>query len=189
MLKFFTEALGYFLEDRLSVLPEKPVVSFALPGQVPGRNAVNLFFSALAEDGELRSNEMQYERAAHGWIAHKPPLSLKCTYIVSIWPALDDPQEAALTQIKLLGEAYSLFALNQTLPDVYLPAPMKTSGLPKPVIALQKDDLWTRPEFWTSAGCLFRTAFSFCATIHLPVVEEHYEHIVEGVRLDYHGSR
>jgi len=185
MLRLFTEALGSFLTDRLSGLPEKPVVSFTLPGQVQGRNAVSVFLSAMTEDGDLRSNEIEYESTEYGWIARKPPISLKCTYIISAWSDAGNPNEAALIQAELLSAAYGVFSLaGGALPDAYVPAPMQTSGLPKPKLVLGKDNLHNLPEFWTSAGCTFHTAFSLSATIHIPVIEEHYEHIVEGVHTD-----
>ncbi|NLT57987.1 MAG: DUF4255 domain-containing protein [Clostridiales bacterium] len=185
MLRSFTEALGAFLTARLSDMPERPVASFALPGAVPGQNALNLFLSAMAEDAELRANEPQFARAGLGWVSTPPPLRLKCSYILSAWPAAENPAEAALVQLRLLGAAYGVFASAKTLPAVHLPAPMRVPGLTGPVLALSKDDLSQRPEFWASAGCLFRPAFSLTATVSLPVNAERYDHLVEDVQIDY----
>jgi len=185
MLRLFTEALGDFLVDRLSSMPLKPTASFALPGTIIGRNAVNLFLSSIAEDAGLRSNELQYERTEIGWLSTPPPLRLKCTYIISAWPASDDPAEAALAQQQILGEAYRVLVHAGTLPAAYIPPFMKSPNIPAPVIAISKDELHNRPEFWLSTGCTFRPAFSLAATVALPIVEEHYDHIVEGVQTDY----
>lgn len=185
MLRLFSEALGDYLAARLSDMPEKPVSSFSLPGTVAERNALSIYLTFIAEDAELRSNEEQYERTELGWISNPPPLRLKCTYVVSAWPTSDHPAEAALVRLRLLGRAFALFASVGALPAAYLPAPMKASGLSRPVITLSKDDLPRRPEFWTSAGCVFQPAFAFAATISLPVTEERYDDVVEKVKIDY----
>ena len=185
MLKLFTESLGAFLASGLSDMGEKPVVSFALPGAVPGKNALSIFLTGMVENAELRSNETKYERSDTGWIATKPPLMLKCTYVVSAWSASNNPTEASLIQMRLLSAAYHVFTAIKTLPKAYIPEAMNVTGNPKPVIAISKDDLPNRPEFWTSTGCMFHPSFSIVATIALPNVEEQYEHIVEGVQTDY----
>jgi len=186
MLKDFTEALGRYLVSRMAAMPEKPVASFSLPGAVAGQNALSIFLSAMAEDLDLRSSEPQYERQGLELVALPPPIRLRCTFIVSAWPAANKPpEEAAFAQLQLLGEAYRLMASLKTLPTAVLPEPMKGPGLPKPAIALVEDGLSGKPEFWTSAGCAFRPAFAFAATISLPVTERQYDHLVEEVRVDY----
>ena len=185
ILKSFTTALGEFLVARMSDMPEKPAVSFALPGAIAGKNALNLYFCSLIDDAELRSNETQYELRGTDWIARRPPLRLKCTYIVSAWPSAGNPQEAALSQMNMLSTAYSVIALSSTLPAAYLPEPMKATGLQRPVIAIEENPLASSPEFWTSAGCKFQPAFSFTATVSLPSTEEHFDNVVEGLQIDY----
>lgn len=185
MLRLFTESLGAFLLSRLSTLPEKPVVSFALPGAIPGQNALNIFLSTMMENAELRSNEPQYDRTEFGAFAVPPPLRLKCTYIVSAWPATEDPNQAAFIQQELLSEAYRVLAAFNKLPPAFIPAPMKADGLPAPVIELQKGEFQNRPEFWIAAGCAFHAAFSFTATVSLPAVAERYDHLVEELQIGY----
>jgi hypothetical protein len=186
MLNLFTEALGRYLVSRLSALPEKPVASFALPGAVPGQNAVNLFLSAMAEDMELRSNEPRFERLGLEWVSMPPPIRLKCSYIVSAWPSPDKPsEEAAFIQLQLLSEAYKTMATLKTLPAAFLPGPMADPGLPRPAIALSQDDLSSRPDFWMSAGCTFHPAFTFTASFSMPVTGKQHDHLVEEVQVDY----
>jgi hypothetical protein len=179
----FTESLGVFLISRLSKTPENPVVSFGLPGFVAERNALNLFLSAIVENADLRSNEPEYDRSEFGWYAKKPPLRLKCTYIVSAWPGTEDPSEAALIQQELLSGAYRVLASFSKLPATFIPAPLKAGNLPAPVLELPKSEFQNRPEFWISVGCAFRAAFSFSATVSLPLVEESYDHLVEDLEI------
>jgi len=187
MLKLFTEAFGEFLTAKLSDLPEKPVVSFALPGAVAGQNAVNIFLTSLRENAGLRSNEQQYKREGPGWVATIPPLRVTCTYIVSAWPCAEDPTEAALSQQQLLGAAYTAIASAGSLPAAFIPAPMNTADLPAPIIAISNDELHQNPEFWTSAGCKFRPAFSFSAAVALPLSDGRFDYGVgeDGVKIGY----
>ena len=185
MLKLFTEALGKFITARLASMPEKPVASFGLPGSVMGENAINIFLTAIAEDAELRSNEPQLERAAFGWVETKPPLRLKCTYLVSAWPVFPEGHTSALMQARLLGAAYAVIASASKLPGAFIPAPLKAAGLPAPVIAMPINAVPPPPDFWISAGCSYHAAFSFTATVSLPNAEERYDHVVEEVRIDY----
>ena len=185
MLRRFTVGIGEFLTARLSDMPEKPAVSFALPGAVTGKNALSLYLCAMTEDTQLRSNEKQYELAGGVWVSTQPPFRLKCTYIVSVWPGASDPSEAALVQQNILSAAYCLIATTATLPMAYLPSAMRGADLPKPVIAIADNELSGRPEFWASAGCAYRPSFSFTATVSLPFAAESYDHVVEGVQVDY----
>ena len=185
MLRLFTEALGVYLLSRMPGAPDTLTVSYALPGAMPGKDAVNLFLCSLAEDAELRENEKQYERVGAEWIAVPPPLRLKCTYIVSAWPAGEDKEEAALVQSGLLSAAYALLVSSGTLPSAFIPEPMKAPGLPKPIIALTDNTLAGSPEFWTSFGCAFRPAFTFSATISIPSAVQDYGYIVEGLDVGY----
>jgi len=185
LLRLFTETLGAFLTSRLSHLSEKPVASFALPGSVAGENALSLFLAAMTEDEDLRSNDGIHERVGLEWVTKLPPVRLKCTYIVSAWPASSDPAESALAQLRLLSAAFKIFASIHTLPPGWLPEPFKAPGLPEPVISLAKDDLSASPEFWAATGCLFHSAFAFTATISLPADDAAYDHVVEDVLVDY----
>ena len=166
-------------------MPEKPVVSYGLPGAVEGKNAISIFLYAMAEDAVLRSYDKNYERAAGAWVATPLPLRLKCGYIASAWPAAEDSSESVLIQQNLLSAAYSVLVSTSTVPSVYLPEPLKTDDLQKPVIALTDSVTLKDPAFWTSLGCAFRPAFSFDATVSLPIAEEHYDHIVEGLDIAY----
>jgi len=186
MLRMFTEALGQYLISRLSGLPEKPVVTYALPGAARDRDALNVYMTSMEEALELRTNEQRYERRGLEWITAQPPLRLRCAYIVSAWPASGDPAEAALAQLRLLNAAYKVIAKLKTMPPAALPDPMKGQGLPLPVISLAKDELSSRPEFWISAGCAFHPAFAFAATLSLPVEEDQYDYVVEEVITDYY---
>ena len=185
MLRLFTETIGEFLTDQLSELPEKPLVSYALPGSIAGRNALSIFLIGMTEDEELRSNEQQYLRVGAEWISQPPPIRLQCSYIVSAWPAAEDSAQAALIQLRLMCAAFRVFASIKTMPPGWLPAPMKIPGLPEPLIGLTKDELSGRPEFWAAAGCSFHAAFAFTATLALPAAETRYDHIVEKVLVDY----
>lgn len=185
MLKLFTEALGEFLTARLAGMPEKPEASFGLPGSVIGKNAVSIFLYAMEEDAELSSAEPQLERTAFGWVATKPPLRLKCTYLVSAWPEFPEGHTSALMQARLLGAAYAVFASTSKLPSAYVPAPLKAGGLTAPVIAMPKNAVPPPPEFWLASECTFHTAFSFTATVALPFVDGRYDHVVEEVQIDY----
>jgi hypothetical protein len=185
MLELFTEALGEYVAICLSDMPEKPTVSFALPGAVEGRDALNIFLIAMAEDVNLRTNEERYERVGLEWVSKPPPLRVKCTYIVSAWPAAVNPADAALAQLRLLGAAFKLFASIRTIPPNRLPAAFRGVDLPAPVIALTKDDLSHRSEFWVSAGCMFHPAFAFDATISLSAAGTGYDHVVEHVQIGY----
>gem|GEM_PF-2284720 len=185
ILRLFTEALGEYVCARLSDLPEKPVASFALPGGIRGQNALNLYFCALAEDADLRSNEKEFERVGDAWVSLLPPLRLKCTYIVSAWPDTPDPEEAALVQIRLLSRACAVFAASGNMPAAYLPAELNTAGLPKPLVSLIDHDLPKRPDFWSLAGCAFHPSFSLSATISIPIAETSYDHIVEELQIKY----
>jgi hypothetical protein len=185
ILRLFTEALGAFLAARLSALPDKPVVSFAFPGAVRGRNALNIFLCALAEDAERRSNEKEYSLVESEWISKPAALRVKCTYVASVWPDGGDAEEAALSQLRILGKAYSVLVSTSAFPKEYLPEPFKAADLPRPAIAIVSNDLSSRPEFWESAGSAFRPSFSFCAKVSLPADEEHYDHVVEGLDIKY----
>ena len=185
MLSLFTEALGAFLVSRLSDMPENPVASFSLPGDVAGRNALNIFLSSMVENAELNSNEPEYDRSEFGFIKLKPPLRLKCTYIVSVWPSAEDRNEAALIQQELLSETYRVFTYFSKLPLAFIPVPMRADDLPAPVLELPKGEFQNKPEFWTSNGCVYHTAFSCIATISLPAIQDSYDHIVEEVQADY----
>ena len=185
VLRLFTETLGKFLISQLSDLPEKPVVSYALPGSVAEQNALNIYLVSMTEDVELRSNETINERVGLEWISVQPPVRLQCTYVVSAWPASDNPADAALTQLRLLSAAFRVFASVKTLPPGWTPESLKGPGLPEPAIGLVKDDLSGRPEFWAAAGCLFHPAFAIAATISLPVEDKQYDYLVEEVLVDY----
>jgi hypothetical protein len=185
ILRLFTEALGVFLVSRLSELPEKPVASFAMPGGVAGKNALNIFLYAMEEDAEKRSSEKQFELKEEGWISTEPPLRLKCTYMISAWSAEANPESAALSQISMLSAAYKVFASAKTLPATYMPAQLNTPGLPKPVIGFAENALPGNPDFWISAGCAFRPSFSVNITVSLPVPTESYDDIVEGIQTGY----
>ena len=185
MLKLFSEAFGAFLISRLADMPENPVATFGLPGSVAGRNAVNLFLSSIVEDAELRTNEPEYERSEFGFIALKPPLRLKCTYIISVWPSTEDRNKAALIEHALLSEAYRVFTYFSKMPSAFIPESMKVDDLPAPVLAIPKGEFQNKPEFWTSAGCVFHTAFSCTATVSLPAIQDSYDHMVEEVQVGY----
>ena len=185
MLKLFTESLGAFLTSALADMEERPVVSFVLPGAVAGKNALSLFLSSMVENTDLRSSEVKYAQSEYGAVAIRPPIRLKCNYVVSVWPVSDNLVEAAFVQMRLLSAAYSVLSSVNTLPQAFIPEIIKSQDIPKPVIAISKDDLHNRPEFWTSSGCMYHPAFSLSATIALPIAEEHYEHIVKGVKTDY----
>ena len=185
MLRLFTETIGAYLTARMSDMPEKPAISFALPGLIPGKNALSVFLYAMTEDPQLRSNEKQYERAGDAWISSQPPLRLKCTYIVSAWPDTADQNEAALIQQDILSAAYRVLIPTAALPTAYLPTPLKAPGLPRPVIALNESESPGSPEFWTAIGSPFRPSFSFTATVSLPLIGESYDHVVEGLQIDY----
>ena len=185
MLRLFTEALGAFILQRLTDLPQAPAISYALPGAVPGKDALSLFLCTIAEDADLRSNEKLYEQTAFGWVAVQPPLRLKCSYIVSAWPAADDKEEAALSQARLLGSVYSALLSAGSMPLSFLSAPLNSAGLPKPVIALTENALSNRPEFWISVGCAFRPSFSFTATVSVPAAGDSREYTVEGLDIGY----
>jgi len=181
----FTEALGAYLTVRMADIPEKPVVSYGLPGSVEGNNAVCLYLCAMTEDAALRSNDKNYARVAGAWVARPLPLRLKCGFIVSAWPAVTAASESALIQQNLLSAAYGALASSGTVPSAYLPAILKTDDLQKPVIALTDNALPKNPEFWVSLGCPYRPSFSFDATVSLPVAESQYDHVVEGLDITY----
>ena len=185
MLRLFTEALGSYVLSRISHASGALVASYALPGAIPGKDAINLFLCALAEDAMLRDNEKQYERSGAEWIAVPPPLRLKCTYIISAWPAAGDKEEAALVQSRLISAAYAVLVSTGTLPAAFLPEPMKDPNLPKPVFALTENTLAGSPEFWASLGCAFRPAFTFNATISIPETAEEYGYLVDGLDIGY----
>ncbi|MCL1873321.1 MAG: DUF4255 domain-containing protein [Clostridiales bacterium] len=185
MLKLFTEALGEFLTERLTDLPEKPVVSFALPGTVAGQNAVNIFLTSIKEDPDLRSNDLQYKREELGWITTRPPLRLKCTYLISAWPMAADPVIAILDQYQLLSAAFTVIATVKKLPAAFIPAPFSAYDLPEPVIELSDDQLHLDPAFWTALDCAFRPAFSFSATISLPIAGEHFDYGVDKINSEF----
>jgi len=185
VLRLFSEALGSFLTSSLSHLPEKPVVSFALPGGVSGRHALSLFLCSLGEDSDLRSHEKQYLRDGLDWVSVPPPLRLKCTYVVSAWPDGDDQGESALVQHGLLSAAFSLLVSVDTLPLACLPASFLEPGVPQPRIVIAEDQFSQSPLFWRSVGCLFRPAFSVAATVSLPSRSESPEYLVESVLTDY----
>ena len=169
-------------------LPEAPVITYSLPGTTDGKNAVSIYLSAITEDTALRTFDKNYERVAGAWVSTPMPLRLKCGYIVSAWPAANaaaDASEAALTRHNLLSAAYGVLNSTSTVPAAFLPAPLKTDDLQKPVIALSDSALMKDPTFWTSFGCAFQPAFFFNATVSLPVAAEHYDHVVEGLDITY----
>jgi len=185
LLRLFSEALGSFLISRLADMPEKPVASFSLPGDVAGRNALSLFLSSIVENAELRSNEPEYDRSEFGFVALKPPLRLRCTYVISAWPSTENRKEAALIGHELLSEAYRVFTFFPKMPTAFIPEPMRVDDLPAPVLELPKGEFQNRPEFWTSNGCVFHTAFSCTATVSLPAIQDIYDHVVEEVQVGY----
>ena len=185
MLRLFTEALGAFLVSNLSGLFGDLVISYSLPGDVIGRDALSIFLSDMVEDAELQTSEPEYDRSEFGFYALKPPLRLKCTYIVSAWPSTEDRAESAMVQQELLSEAYRVLGSFAKLPSAFIPAPFKEADMPAPVIALPKGEFQNKPEFWISAGCAYRAAFSVSATVSLPAVQERYEHLVDGVQTSY----
>jgi hypothetical protein len=185
MLRLFTEALSAYITARLSGLPEKPIASFSIPGAIPGENALSFFLYAITEDSELRSSEKKFELIDNEWVSTQPPLRLMCTYIVSVWPNTSDQNESILIQQDILSAAYRLFTLTATLPAAYMPEPMKKPNLPKPVISLGEEGLPDSHEFWASIGCPYRLSFTFTATVSLPQPEESYDHVVEGLQIDY----
>jgi len=166
-------------------MPETVALTYSLPGTVKGKSALGLFLYALEEDPELRSTERQYERVEDGWISRPPSLRLKCTYVVSAWASDDNQEEAALTQLSLLGAAYSAVVSDDAFSGDCLPAPLNDPKLPKPVINLSDNDLPNRPEFWTSAGCVYRPSFSLTAAFSTPSTGDIQEYIVEGLHVDY----
>ena len=185
MLSLFSESLGAFLISRLADMPEKPVATFGLPGNAAGRNAVNIFLAGIIENAELRSNEPEYDRSEFGFIALKPPLRLKCTYIISVWPSTEDRNKAAFIEHELLSEVYRVFTFFTKMPTAFIPEPMRADDLPAPVLALPKVEFQNNPEFWASAGCAFHTAFSCTATVSLPAIQDSYDHMVEEVQVGY----
>lgn len=184
MLMLFTEALGQFLTGYLAKLPEKPAVSFTLPGTVEGKSALSIFLTSLKENPDLRSNELQYKREELGWITTIPPLRLKCTYLVSAWPLAADPAEAILRQHQLLSAAFTAIATHKKLPAAFIPAPLKQDDLPDPIIELSEDQLHLNPDFWRTLNCPFHPAFSFSATISLPLDGEYFDFRVDKVNAE-----
>jgi len=166
-------------------MPERPAATFSLPGNAAGRNAVNLYLASIVENAELRSDEPEYERSEFGFIALKPPLRLKCTYIISVWPSEEDREKAALIEHELLSEVYRVFTYFSKLPSAFIPESMRADDLPAPVLEIPKGEFQNKPEFWTSAGCTFHTAFSCTATVSLPAIQESYDHMVEKVQVGY----
>jgi len=181
----FTEALGAYLTVRMADIPEKPVISYGLPGAVDGKNAVCLYLYAMAEDAVLRTNDKNYARVAGAWVASPLPLRLKCGFIVSAWPAVTAASESLLIQQNLLSAVFGVLVSMSTVPSAYMPALLKTDDLQKPVIALSSNELPKNPEFWVSLGCHYRPSFTFDATVSLPVAESQYDHVVEGLDIAY----
>jgi len=166
-------------------MPENPVASYALPGNVAGRNALNLFLASMIENAELKKNEPEYNRSEFGFIAILPPLRLKCTYIISAWPATEDREESVLIQQELLSETYRVLSFTPKLPSAFIPACMKVENLPAPVIEVPKSVFQNAPEFWTANSCAFHTAISCTATVSLPAIQQNYDHMVEEVQIGY----
>ena len=201
ILRSFTESLGAYLASRLADIPEAPVITYGLPGAAEGKNAVSIYLCTITEDTALRSFDKNYERIAGAWVSTPMPLRLKCGYIVSAWPAVTaavatadataasvaaaDASEAALTRQNMLSAVYGVLSSMSTVPSAFLPASLKTDDLQKPVIAISDSALFKDPTFWTSIGCAYQPSFYFNATVSLPVAEEHYDHVVEGLDITY----
>ena len=184
-MRTFSEALGAYLTDQLSGLSEKPVVTYGIPGVAAGKNAVSLYLSTMTEDVALRSYERNYERVAGAWVSSPLPLRLKCGYVVTAWPDSQNPSEADLVRQDLLSAAYGVLVGMSTVPSAYLPAPLKQEDLQKPVVALAEYKAIKDPQYWASFGCVFQPAFFLHATVSLPVAQQSYDHVVDGLDITY----
>ena len=132
-------------------------VSFERPseGFAPTPATIDLFLYELREETELRTNEPEFVyNTTDGRVQiRRPPLRMDCSYLLTAWPAAGQPN-AALEELRLLGEAVQVLARHETIPSEYLQGSIKSMEPPPRVqIAMGSTERGRGlAELWTALG-------------------------------------
>ncbi|HWR26448.1 MAG TPA: Pvc16 family protein [candidate division Zixibacteria bacterium] len=187
MIKDLSLTLKEILDDRTLPDPLKSASKvFDRPDEsfIPDQTTINLFLYDIRENVELRSNETRFERLNAHVIAHRPPLRISCSYLITAWPVSGDrlpEEELPLEEQHLLSQILEVLSKYPTIPKRFLqgslkpPEPPLPQGSiwwedpPLPMVTLHPDALKNLSEFWTSLGSRIRPSITVTATISMPV--------------------
>lgn len=135
----------------------------------PDKPTINLFLYDIRENLDLRSNEPAIERINGQVILHRPPLFIKCCYLVTAWSEKSSAEERVLEEHKLISQALQILATHPTIPDNVLPNNLKGQTPPWEIVTLLPDAQKHLSEFWSAIGIKLRPSFTVTVSIHMPV--------------------
>ena len=140
----------------------------------PGDTTVDLFLYDIRENAELRSNELEYERANGTVTIRQPPLRVACSYLVTAWPVAGDGNggdELSLQEHKLLGQILQLLSQYPTIPSQFLQGSLANQEPPLPKDTARADGLQNPAELWTAMTNQMRASLTITLTIAVDVFE------------------
>lgn len=168
MINELSEALKKLLTSaglgEVDIAFTRPVEDFK-----PDKPTIDLFLYDISENLDLRSNEPTLERINDQVVVHRPPLFVKCCYLVTAWSEKTSVEERVLEEHKRLGQVLQILAAHPTIPDDVLPSNIKGQEPPWEIATLLPDAQKHLNEFWSAIGIKLRPSFTVTASIHIPV--------------------
>ena len=147
----------------------------------PQQTTVDLFLYDIREDLELRSNQEVIERKNGQVIAHRPPLRVACSYLVTAWPV--GGTDVALQEQRLLSQVLQVFSQLPTIPASFLQDSLRGQSPPLPMVTALVDPQKNLSEFWTALGSRLRPSLTLTATIAIDLIPPQIDTMVSSERL------
>jgi Pvc16 N-terminal domain/Carboxypeptidase regulatory-like domain len=168
MIQELSQALKLLLTQaglgEVDIAFTRPVEDFK-----PDKPTIDLFLYDIRENLDLRSQEPTLERINGQVILRRPPLFVKCCYLVTVWSGKSSAEERVLEEHKLLSQVLQILAAHPTIPDDVLPNNLKGQEPPWEIATLLPDAQKHLSDFWSAIGIKLRPSFTVTASIHLPV--------------------
>ncbi|HKQ74926.1 MAG TPA: Pvc16 family protein [Blastocatellia bacterium] len=175
MIRDLSETLRVVLDDEALKTSFKDLfdaqVSFDRPDESfnPSQTTVNLFLYDVREDMELRSNEPVITRQNGQAEIRRPPLRVRCSYLITAWPV--GGTDLPLQEHRLLSQALQVFAAIPKIPEKYLQGKLKGQQPPLPMVTARADVMRNAHDFWTGVGNKLRTSITITVTIGMEIFE------------------
>jgi Pvc16 N-terminal domain len=133
----------------------------------PQHTTVDLFLYDIREDLELRSNVETIERHNGQFTAHRPPLRVACSYLVTAWPV--GGTDLPLQEQRLLSQVLKIFSGCSTIHSDFLQGSLRDQTPPLPMVTALQGPQKNLSEFWMALGSHLRPSLTVTATIAMDV--------------------
>jgi len=157
-------------------LVQQVSITFATPdGEFPPSwvtlPAIDLFLYEIAENRDLRSNEVDVERLADGRaVRTPPPVRVDCHYLVTAWakPGVHGSEQ---DEHRMLGEVMRALLRHRQIPQEALRGALKSQPFPVRARVGPPSQQQSRGDFWQALGGKPKAAFHYTATLAVDVGE------------------